>query len=285
MCNCRKGERVRQFDLFGVPVGVTYNKEPVYKTGLGGIVTIFISVYFIYNLLTRLLSVIVSQKYTVQKSDQYNLYSIEQPDWVLSTADTTVFGSIGLDPDQHFKLPENYAISDFFRVMFYSRVLVDGIAEVHWHNATLCSSLYGDMIEDNVNGIAQEFDFADWICPDLETFSISNDPATFRSADGISLNLVVNDCKDAKRIDEENNLSSYNGTYNCYDFPNEIEFDDLMAAVNFRSKFMSQDAIDPEHYSQFGETDVYFSNRISTYGVPSFGQIFRVKASQQSVSF
>ena len=43
---CRQGERARAIDLFGVPVGVTYNKKPVFKTGLGGIVTIVLLIYF-----------------------------------------------------------------------------------------------------------------------------------------------------------------------------------------------------------------------------------------------
>ena len=88
MClTCKRGERVRQFDIFGTPAGVTYNAEPVYKTGLGGAITLFILIYFFSNFFLSLTNVFIERQFDLKKTDYYNLYNVESDPWVLNTND------------------------------------------------------------------------------------------------------------------------------------------------------------------------------------------------------
>ena len=74
--------------------------------------------------------------------------------------------------------------------------------------------------------------------------------------------MVVNSCTDAKRIDQEHNLSSYNNTYDCAD---DAAWADKKQFLQFRSKIMTQDVNDPDYFHQHKDTDELFVNRISTY--------------------
>lgn len=122
MCiTCKRGERVRQFDIFGTPAGVTYDAEPVYKTGLGGGITLFILIYFFSNFFLSLAQVVLHRQYKLSKTDQYNLYNVESDPWVLETKNQALFGALDIDDDQGFELPEGYIIQDFFRIQFYKR--------------------------------------------------------------------------------------------------------------------------------------------------------------------
>mmetsp|Transcript_20719 Transcript_20719/g.25360 ORF Transcript_20719/g.25360 Transcript_20719/m.25360 type:complete len:92 (-) Transcript_20719:328-603(-) len=58
-----------------------------------------------------------------------------------------------------------------------------------------------------------------------------------------------------------------------------------MSATSYRSKIMTQDAGDPAHYKKYGAVEAYFTNRLTTYSIPSVGQIYRVQAQRQKVSF
>lgn len=69
MCfTCHKGERVRQFDIFGAPVGVTFNGEARYKTGLGGCVTLLLLVVFGSNMILSLINVVLNKSYSSTRS-------------------------------------------------------------------------------------------------------------------------------------------------------------------------------------------------------------------------
>ena len=64
MCtsNCRK--KVKSYDSFGAPIGVTFNGDADYKTTFGGLVTVFLFLLLGGNLALSLLEVLTSQNYT-----------------------------------------------------------------------------------------------------------------------------------------------------------------------------------------------------------------------------
>ena len=119
--------------------------------------------------------------------------------------------------DESF-LPEGTTVDDYFRVQFFSRVITDGVTGIKWHGAVRCNEIYKDKILEREGGLDKEFSKDFWICPDVNKIEVHNNPSTFQQGNGVNFNLVINSCFDAKRIDEENGLSTYNSTYmNCQD--------------------------------------------------------------------
>lgn len=72
MCfNCRRGERVRQFDLFGAPVGVTFQGQYKHKTGLGGTITILFFLFFGGEALLSLIDVTLNASFSADESTSH----------------------------------------------------------------------------------------------------------------------------------------------------------------------------------------------------------------------
>ena len=44
---------------------------------------------------------------------------------------------------------------------------------------------------------------------------MQNDPTIYESGNGTAFYMVFNTCSDAKQIDEDNGIESYNPEYNC----------------------------------------------------------------------
>ena len=86
MCfSCRKGEKLRQFDIFGAPVGVTYGGESRFRTGLGGCFTILLLIFFGSNMVLSLMNVVLHSKYTPKTEETFSAYPFSKNEWTMST--------------------------------------------------------------------------------------------------------------------------------------------------------------------------------------------------------
>ena len=135
------------------------------------------------------------------------------------------------------------------------------------------------MIASNIHNIATEFG-EDWVCADIDEFQLQNDPATYRSNYGESFNMVINRCDVAKQIEADNGLSSYAEERPCYE-PKGVgddTWDNYVSLFMFRGKGMTRNAGEPDYYLKHGESETYFTSRITTFGVPNLGQIYRMQA-------
>ena len=56
---CFGGRKMRQWDYFGAPIGVTYEGDPTYTTQVGGIVTLLLLIIIGSNTLASILGVII----------------------------------------------------------------------------------------------------------------------------------------------------------------------------------------------------------------------------------
>jgi len=109
-----------------------------------------------------------------------------------------------------------------------------------------------------------------WICPDVPSFEIQNDPLVFQQGNGRTFNLVVNNCKDAQRINHEQGISTYNDNFNCYD--NEDDIVGYQESFSVYSKIMTQKSTNPIEYHKGNVTETYFTNRITTDILAKNGQ-------------
>ena len=71
MCLKSKGEGVRKFDIFGAPVGVTFNSDTEYKTRLGGCITLFMFLFFGTNMIVEMINVVIHEDYSARVTDSY----------------------------------------------------------------------------------------------------------------------------------------------------------------------------------------------------------------------
>ena len=70
MClTCREGDRIRQFDVFGAPVGVTYQGQYKHKTGLGGCITILLFLFFGGQALLSLTEVVLHKNFSAKTTN------------------------------------------------------------------------------------------------------------------------------------------------------------------------------------------------------------------------
>lgn len=115
-------------------------------------------------------------------------------------------------------LPEGTTLDDYFRVMFFSRVLIEGKETIEWHDAIRCRDKYKDRIDRKQDGIDDEFRSDYWICPDIDEIALQNNPATYQTGNGQNFNLIITSCGEAKRLEEVKGKKSYNSNYdNCQD--------------------------------------------------------------------
>lgn len=63
--------------------------------------------------------------------------------------------------------------------------------------------------------ITKELSKDGWICPDVDSFLINNDPWLYKEGPGISLALVVNRCDTARRIVKLHKISDYANATEC----------------------------------------------------------------------
>ena len=52
--------------------------------------------------------------------------------------------------------------------------MVDGVISVKWHSAGRCADMYPDLAEYN-----GEFYSPGWICPEVDTISVENNPPLY----------------------------------------------------------------------------------------------------------
>ena len=81
MCtsNCKK--KVKSYDSFGAPIGVTFNGDADYKTTFGGFVTVFLVLLMGGNFALSMLEVLTSKHYTSQQALNYVPVSRNIEEW------------------------------------------------------------------------------------------------------------------------------------------------------------------------------------------------------------
>ncbi len=197
MClSCRKGEKLRQFDIFGAPVGVTYGGESRFRTGLGGCVTILLLIFFGSNMVLSLVNVAIHHVYSSKTVETFTAYPFSTNQWTMSTQKQTMAGRVQLSSDSDSEVPSNP--EEYFRVQFYSVKMTDGVQDDgNWVPSIRCQDLYAKnlMLTDKL--VAEEFANPDWICPDLDEITILNYPSLYEQGDGLGFNMVINTCKEA----------------------------------------------------------------------------------------
>lgn len=202
MClSCRKGDRVRQFDLFGAPVGVTFNGEYKHKTILGGTITILMLLFFGGSVLLSLANVIINKSYTVDISDTFTQFSDMKGAWKMSTENQTLAGAVEQSYEQD--LPDSEDPEMYFRVQFYYFTLYENsTTHVTWVPAVRCKDLYAPLFDSDPE-IADEFAASHWICPNVTDIEILRNPSFYSKGNGQSFNMVINTCAEAKTINAE----------------------------------------------------------------------------------
>ena len=78
------------------------------------------------------------------------------------------------------------------------------ITEITWIGAIRCKDKYYEQMDyDSPNydaTITKELSRKEWICPDIDSFLIDNDPWLYKEGPGISLGMVINRCDVANRV-------------------------------------------------------------------------------------
>ena len=76
MCkSSSKRADLRKLDLFGQPVGVTFNGEYKHRTALGGFVTVFLLIFFGGNMVLSVVNAIVHPEFTSKSTLSYVHYA------------------------------------------------------------------------------------------------------------------------------------------------------------------------------------------------------------------
>lgn len=97
--------------------------------------------------------------------------------------------------------------------------------------------------------LKSEFGDTNWICPDPESkqFEILNYPNLFTRGNGLSFNMVINTCDEAKKINEKQGFADYETTAECFS-DSDTDFESVASHLTFRSKVLTQSPLDPEAY-------------------------------------
>ena len=101
---------------------------------------------------------------------------------------------------------------------------------------------------------------------------VENNPSLYHQGDGAEFFLVVHQCQSALKIDEDHKLRSYTSATDCVDSEvNKELFEEAAAKISINSKMMTQGSSDPEDYRSSKRTTTYFTQRIMTNAISSFG--------------
>jgi hypothetical protein len=77
-----------------------------------------------------------------------------------------------------------------------------------WINSKRCKDFYIDKMDVNSiylePSVASEFNDSGWICPDIDSFQVNNDPWNYKEGPGNALVMTVNTCTVAQNISLEN---------------------------------------------------------------------------------
>lgn len=72
MCCKKQREKVKEWDYFGTPIGVTFDGESTYKTPLGGYLTMLIILFIGGNALVTVLQVLFAPTYSSKTKSTFD---------------------------------------------------------------------------------------------------------------------------------------------------------------------------------------------------------------------
>ena len=98
--------------------------------------------------------------------------------------------------DQGFELDDGGTVDDLYRVMFYTQSQVNGTSTFEWHEAVRCKDLYQEKMKDD-EILSVEFNDPHWICPNVTSIRIHNDPSVYNIGNGTGFFMIIDTCQNA----------------------------------------------------------------------------------------
>ena len=118
----------------------------------------------------------------------------------MSTQNQTIAGSLNVEESFGVWSSQDFdTIDQYFRIQFYmNNQTWDETTKVAtstetYFNATKCSTFYAEEMETDAS-LNNEFS-GNWICPDIDTITVYQNPYLYKYGDGINLIMVVNNCE------------------------------------------------------------------------------------------
>ena len=107
MCTNSCKRKVKHYDSFGAPIGVTFKGEPDYKTVCGGSITILLIFLLGGNLVYKLINFLLESTFTKRESSQYIPITQEREVWTMKTEYQQLTGRV---LDELDIIPEGYSV-------------------------------------------------------------------------------------------------------------------------------------------------------------------------------
>ena len=151
------------------------------------------------------------------------------------------------------------------RIQFFQQIQVwdskkqSATTTIKWYPAVRCVDYYHINKTDDPT-IQLELSSDTWICPEIDSFEINNDPIMYKYGNGTSFNMVVNACDIAEGIDEEFNITSYATGTKCS--PDTALNLARVRRMTAWSKIMTQGIGTPYEFNQGKRIPTYFTNRL-----------------------
>ena len=208
-CNkcCKKA------DLYANPVTLTYNKQRVFQTGIGGCMTITSALILIGWTFAQLNNSLLSMKYdltsrqylslidgTTESGTVYNISSDQLvPAYLLLTLNGTIFND-KTDGTKYDNLTDY--ISVVYQQTTYNSTDPHPI-KVQWYNSTLCSNV--------ITNPALKTTLANFFCPDIHnnTITLQGDAGKGTEINLAAFTIIVDTCDKLKNITYKADCQSF----------------------------------------------------------------------------
>ena len=274
-------ERLKNVDQFGIPVSMTYKGEFTFNTRCGGCATIFIIMILISQLSLTILDFFLNHNLSQSTSLEYFDHPGNTNEkWSLNTADETLVGALKVAiPFRDAPEMQDIDIDQYFRIQFYQLEMTNGTEfKVDWVNAAKCKKMNYDLEGPLITSEEEE----NYVCPNVTSIDLLNYPPLYQLGNGTSFYMVVNNCTQAKQIEDTYGLTPYNDNVEC------APAEDILAMtskLSLQSKLMSQAAQDPQSFYDDLQPSSYFTQLVYTNLNPEFGQVYRSSVIKQRVNF
>lgn len=199
---------IRNFDGFARPVMFTYKGEDQFTTVFGGFATIITSLLLLLYATQQVLFLFLQPDYSEMVISSYADFTTNKERLQINTEYNTLAAQVFFAFDETGKAitedPETVARVQFFQTERTSAAESD--LSFKFVPTARCKDIYADEIKTS-KFFQVEFADPSWICPDVRTLEVFNNPFLFDT--GKNFVMVVNDCNVAVAVDSVNNLTSY----------------------------------------------------------------------------
>ena len=207
---------LKDFDQFGIPVSLTYEREFTFNTPCGGCATIFIILILISQVSLAILDFFLNHNLSMSTSYEYwDHPGNTNKTWTLDTENDTLVGALRVAfPYRAEEQDKDIDIDKYFRIQFYQLEMTNGSEfKANWVNSAKCKEMA--MYKHLEDELITSEEKVDYVCPDVENITLLNYPPLYQNGNGTSFSMVVNTCTQAKQIEYENELTPYNNRTEC----------------------------------------------------------------------